>query len=98
VVARPEDLTPKRPVNLVERTADLRAPLLGLFGNEDANPTPAAVDALEAALKAHGKPHEFYRYDGAGHGFMHADTAGYRQAQALDAWEHVWDFFERHLW
>lgn len=97
VVAKPEDLTPKRPVNLVERTSELQAPLLGIFGNDDTSPAPEAVDTLEAALRAAGKQHEFHRYDGAGHGFMHSDGLNYRPAQALDAWTHVWDFFERHL-
>ena len=97
VVARPEDLTPMRPVNLVEQTPRLQAPLLGIFGNEDANPTPEAVNTLEAALTAAGKHYEFYRYDGAGHGFMHSDGVAYRPVQAGDAWNHVWDFFEKHL-
>ena len=97
VVAKPEELTPKRPVNLVEQTAKLQAPIIGIFGNEDANPTPEAVNTLEAALQAAGKTYEFHRYDGAGHGFMHYDGAAYRQAQAVDAWEHVWAFFEKYL-
>ena len=97
IPAKPEELTPKRPVNLIEQTSKLKAPLIGIFGNEDANPAPDRVDALEAALKAAGKTYEFHRYDGAGHGFMHYDGAGYRQEQAMDAWTHVWAFFEKHL-
>ncbi|MEI6137031.1 MAG: dienelactone hydrolase family protein, partial [Chloroflexota bacterium] len=81
VVAKPEDLTPGRPVNLVTQTSKLQAPLLGIFGNEDANPSPEAVNALEVALKAEGKTYAFHRYDGVGHGFMHNDGAAYRAVQ-----------------
>ena len=97
VVAMPEELTAMRPVAAIDMTKDLRAPVLGIFGNEDANPSPEAVNTLEAALLAAGKTHEFHRYDGAGHGFMHYDGVAYRQEQAADAWTRVWAFFERHL-
>ena len=40
VVATPEDLTPARPISPIDRTPDLRCALLGLFGAEDANPSP----------------------------------------------------------
>ncbi|MSQ42279.1 MAG: dienelactone hydrolase family protein [Dehalococcoidia bacterium] len=78
VVARPEELTPKRPVAAIDMTQHLNAPLLGIFGNDDANPSPEAVDTLEVALRAAGKQYAFHRYDGAGHGFMHYDGANYR--------------------
>jgi len=97
VVAAPEQLTAKQPVAPVDYTADLTAPMLGLFGNEDQNPSPAAVDQHEAALKQHGKTYEFHRYDGAGHGFFHFDTDSYRPDQATDGWNKVFDFFDRYL-
>jgi carboxymethylenebutenolidase len=40
VVMKKEDLNPKTPVAPIDLTKDLSCPLLGLFGNEDANPTP----------------------------------------------------------
>ena len=92
-----EELNARTPVPPIDMTNNLACPLLGIFGNDDTSPTPEAVDTLEAALRAAGKQHEFHRYDGAGHGFMHSDGLNYRPAQALDAWTHVWDFFERHL-
>ena len=97
VVMKPEDLTPMRPRNIVEDAPKLKAPLLGLFGNEDQNPTPEAVNTLEAGLKASGKNYEFHSYDGAGHGFFYYDRPAYRQEQAVDGWNKVWDFFEKHL-
>jgi carboxymethylenebutenolidase len=81
----------------VELTGSMKAPLLGIFGNDDARPDPAEVDRTEAALKKHGKPYEFHRYDGAGHGFFAWDRISYRQQQAVDGWERVWAFFDRTL-
>lgn len=92
-----DQLTPKTPVSPHEYTKDLSCPLLGLFGNDDANPTPDQVNQHETELKKHGKNYEFHRYDGAGHGFFYYDRAAYRQAQAVDGWQKVFAFLEKHL-
>ena len=97
VVMKPEDLTEKRPVSPVDYTDRLTAPLLGIFGNDDASPSPEAVDQHEAALKKAGKEYEFHRWDGAGHGFFYYDRPAYRQQQAVEGWAKVFDFFGRHL-
>jgi carboxymethylenebutenolidase len=97
VVAPKESLTPKQPVAPVDYTKDLDAPLLGLFGNDDQRPSPADVDVHEAELKKHNKSYEFYRYDGAGHGFFYYDRPIYRQQQAMEGWGKVFTFFEKHL-
>ena len=97
VVMKPEELTPNMPVAPLDYVKDLRAPLLGLFGNEDKNPTPGDVDVLEAALKEHGKRYEFHRYDGAGHGFFYYHAPMYRQQQAMDGWSKVFAFFDKEL-
>jgi carboxymethylenebutenolidase len=94
---KPEDLSPSRPVSPVDLTASLSCPLLGIFGNDDQNPSPEQVNIHEEALKAAGKEYEFHRYDGAGHGFQYYDRAAYRQEQAMDAWSKVWTFFDSKL-
>jgi carboxymethylenebutenolidase len=81
----------------VEMTSSISAPVLGLFGNDDQNPSPELVNEIEAELKKHGKEYEFHRYDGAGHGFFYYDRGAYRQEQAMDGWSKVFDFFERKL-
>jgi carboxymethylenebutenolidase len=97
-VIMPEDqLSPARPVAPIEYTADLDAPLLGLFGNDDQYPSPEQVDLHEAELTKHGKTFEFHRYDGASHGFFYYQTPAYRPEQAMDGWEKVFSFFETHL-
>jgi carboxymethylenebutenolidase len=97
VVMTPDQLTPRQPVAPIDYTPNLSAPLLGIFGNDDQNPTPAQVDQHEAALRQHGKTYEFHRYDGAGHGFFYYDRPAYRPQQAMDAWNKVFAFFERYL-
>jgi carboxymethylenebutenolidase len=97
VVASPEQLTPKRPVAVIDYTKELTTPLIGIFGNEDQNPPPDQVDKHEAELKKHGKEYEFHRYDGAGHGFFYYHRGAYRPEQAMDAWEKLFAFFGKHL-
>jgi carboxymethylenebutenolidase len=97
VVMTPDQLNDKFPVSPVDYTIDLSCPILGLFGNDDMNPTPEQVDQHEAELKKHGKQYEFHRYDGAGHGFFYYHSSGYRQAQAVDGWQKVFAFLERNL-
>ncbi len=97
VVMKKEELTAKQPVAPIDYTKDLSCPLLGLFGNEDKSPSPEQVNQHEAELKKHGKNYEFHRYDGAGHGFFYYDRPNYRQEQAVDGWNKVFAFLEKHL-
>ena len=97
LVMSQEELTPQKPVSPLDYTKDLSCPLLGLFGNDDQNPGPEMVNQHEAELKKHGKDYEFHRYDGAGHGFWYLDRPAYRPQQAMDAWQKVFEFFNKHL-
>ncbi|HEY7270300.1 MAG TPA: dienelactone hydrolase family protein [Dehalococcoidia bacterium] len=97
IVADPANLTPARPVAPIDYTAKISAPLLGIFGNDDRNPDVDQVNKTEEELKKQGKTYEFHRYDGAGHGFFATDRAGYRPEQAVDAWNHVWAWYEKYL-
>jgi carboxymethylenebutenolidase len=81
----------------LEQTAKITAPILGLFGQEDANPTPADVAKIEAELKKHGKAHEFHMYPGCGHGFQCDARASYRAEAARDAWGKTMAWFDKHL-
>jgi carboxymethylenebutenolidase len=92
----PEDF-PLPITNLEDQLANLRCPLLGLFGNEDKTPSPEHVDRLEQLLKEHGKTYELHRYDNAGHGFFAADRPSYRVEAANDGWERIAEFYAKHL-
>jgi carboxymethylenebutenolidase len=97
VVAAPEDLTPARPISPIDRAADLRCPLLGLFGAEDANPSPQQVATIARVLEQHGKTFEFHTFDDAGHAFFSVDRPNYRVEAAKNGWKLIWDFFGRYL-
>jgi carboxymethylenebutenolidase len=97
VIGTPPEGFPLQVTNLVEQLPNLRAPLLGLFGNDDQYPTPEHVDELEEILKDNAKPYEFHRYDGAGHAFFSVDRPSYRVAAANDGWERIESFYSTHL-
>ncbi|MFJ4206737.1 dienelactone hydrolase family protein [Streptomyces sviceus] len=85
------------PKGVIHRAPDMAMPLLGIFGNDDLNPSPDQVDEIERVLTKHGKSFEFFRYDGAGHAFFASDKPNYRQEQAVDGWERVFAFYDKHL-
>jgi carboxymethylenebutenolidase len=72
---------------LIPRAAELRAPVLGLYGALDKGIPQADVEAMRASLRAAGKKGSDIRvYPDAEHGF-HADyRASYNEADARDAW------------
>ena len=78
-------------------TEKLACPILGLFGKDDASPSPADVAAIEAELKRLGKTYEFHSYENAGHAFFSVDRPSYRQEAAVDGWERVFTWFGKYL-
>lgn len=97
VVMREEDRSANQPVAPLDYTKDLSCPILGIFGNDDQSPTPQQVDLHEQELQKFQKDYEFHRYDGAGHGFFYHNRPAYRQEQAVDGWQKVFAFLEKHL-
>ena len=97
VVASPEEITTRQPVSPIEMTADLRCPLLGLFGGLDRNPSPQHVALMAAALDANGKTYEFHTYEQANHAFFAVDRPNYDVEAALDGWQRILTFFGRQL-
>ena len=92
------EVPPERPItNLVDQLPSLSTPLLGLFGNDDAHPSPEQVDELEDILRTQGSTYEFHRYDDAGHAFFAVDRPSYRVAAANDGWERIATFFASQL-
>jgi carboxymethylenebutenolidase len=82
----------------IEMTGNIPCPVMGIFGNEDRNPSPEDVADLGVALSAANIPHEFYQYEGAGHGFQDfVDKERYREKQARDAWGKIRGFLSEHL-
>ena len=85
---------PKSPI---EFAASLSCPLLGLFGNDDARPSPDEVNKTEEVLKQHNKVYQFHRYDNAGHGFFAVDRPSYAQVAATEGWEKALAWYNKYL-
>ena len=78
------------------KPADVKIPLQGHFASRDDFVTPAAVNAFEEGLRAHGKEFEFYRYE-ADHAFANEARASVHDRRAGElAWDRALDFFKRH--
>ena len=97
VVAGPGDLTERQPIAPIDMTERLGCPLLGLFGADDANPSPEQVAQIAQELTRHGKVYEFQVYEGAGHGFFADYRPSYSQEAAVDGWERVLSWFAKNL-
>jgi carboxymethylenebutenolidase len=80
-----------------ERTAEIHCPILGHFGEEDENPSPADMRKLDGELTRFDKVHEFHSYPGAGHAFANLGSAKYREQAAAASWPRTFDFLARHL-
>jgi carboxymethylenebutenolidase len=84
---------PKSPSELAP---EIKAPVLGLYGEADQGIPVAQVEALKAALQAANKTAEFKIYPGAPHGF-HADyRPSYRKDAADDAWNQMIAWFKKY--
>ena len=82
----------------VDLAADLKAPVLGLYGGQDTGIPLASVEAMRAALaKAGATGSEIVVYPDAPHGF-HADyRASYRETDAKDGWRRLLALFDARL-
>ena len=97
VVMPSESLSPNFPVAPIDYTSELTCPVLGFFGEDDTSPSPEQVAEHETALQKYNKNYEFHMYPGAGHGFFYYNRPNYRQQQAVDGWEKIFDFLNRTL-
>jgi carboxymethylenebutenolidase len=82
------------PQSATELAPEMKAPVLGLYGEADQGIPVATVEAMKAAMQAAGKKAEFKIYPGAPHGF-HADyRPSYRKDAAEDGWNQLIAWFK----
>jgi len=87
--------SPIQPQTALDLAADLKCPLLGLYGGQDPGIPVEAIKQAEAKAKAAHKIVEIVIYNDAPHGF-HADyRPSYRQADAEDGWKRALAWFHR---
>lgn len=76
----------------------VHAPVLGLYGQNDARVT-STIPGADSALKALDKTYEHTVFDGAGHGFLRAQSGhdGANGAAAAEAWPKTIAWFKQYL-
>jgi carboxymethylenebutenolidase len=84
------------PVTDPARLTALQAPLLGLFGSQDAGIPVDSVKAMAAALDRLDK-NETVQFFDAGHGFANPSGRNYNATAAESAWKSTTQFFEHYL-
>ena len=80
-----------------EQMAAIKAPVLGLYGGNDAR-INATIPATDSAMKKLNKPYEYHIFEGAGHGFLRGqDQSPANQKAAAEAWPKTVAFFRAKL-
>jgi len=93
LVDPPNPVWPKSPTQLA---GEMKAPVLGLYGEADTGIPVATVEAFKAALAENKKTAEFKVYPAAPHGF-HADyRPSYRKDAAEDTWSQMQTWFRKY--
>jgi carboxymethylenebutenolidase len=77
--------------------ADVSCPVQGHFGELDKNPPPDEMRRLGVELTKLEKPHEFFFYADAPHGFNRGGWNGYRPEADKISWARTLEFFAQHL-
>jgi carboxymethylenebutenolidase len=84
------------PQNAFDLATEVKAPVLGLYGAEDASITPDQVEAMKERLESAGKTTKFKIYPGAPHGFFADYRQSYRPEAAHDAWMAMQAWFKNY--
>jgi carboxymethylenebutenolidase len=94
VEGSPDPLHPKHPAELA---ANIKAPVLGLYGGADQGIPLEGLEKFRAALKAAGNKSEIVIYPDAPHAF-HADyRPSYREGPAKDGWKRLLEWFKANV-
>jgi carboxymethylenebutenolidase len=88
----------RKPRDPLAAIAELRCPMLGLFGDRDEFVPASDVRALEERAARTGKRVETRIYPGAGHAFLNETRPqAYRPEAARDAWARMLEFLRAEL-
>jgi carboxymethylenebutenolidase len=80
-----------------EQMANIKAPVLGLYGGADARIT-STVPGSDSTMKRLGKSYEYQIFDGAGHGFLRGQENSEANARAAtQAWPRTVSFLRSKL-
>jgi carboxymethylenebutenolidase len=77
--------------------ANIKWPVLGIFGDKDTSIPVDSVKAFESALNANDIPNEIHIYKGVGHAFANPSGDNYARNETKDAWDRTLSFLNKHL-
>jgi len=80
--------------SLVEHAAEMKVPVLGVFGGADESIPEEDIATFDDGLETAGVPHEIATYPGAPHSFFDRKQEEFADASA-DAWARLLDFLDR---
>jgi len=90
------DRTAIQPATATDYADQIKCPLLGLYGGEDAGISVDSVKAAEAKAKAAGKTVDIVIYPDAPHGFNADYRPSYRKDAAEDGWKRMLAWFKTY--
>lgn len=93
VVGDSTPLTPKQPIDIA---ANLKVPVLGLYGGKDDSIPTQTLEKMRQVLQTGKSGSEIVIYPEAPHGFNADYRPTYRQKEATDAWQRLQDWFKQH--
>ncbi len=79
-----------------DQYANIKAPILGLYGSNDAR-VNATIPRADSAMKSLKKTYEYKTYDGAAHGFLRAQEQAPNLEATKQAWPATLAWFRRNL-
>jgi carboxymethylenebutenolidase len=89
------DTNPLQPKNPIDVAAQLKAPVLGLYGEADQGIPLDSIEKMRAAIKAANGNSEIVVYPKAPHGFNADYRPSYRKADAEDGWKRMLAWFKQ---
>ncbi len=93
LVGAPDELHPTHPVDIA---AQLKAPVLGLYGGKDTGIPQDTIEKMRAVVKAAGGKSEIVVYPDAGHGFNADYRPGYDKSAAQDGMRRLQEWFKKY--
>lgn len=80
-----------------EFVGGIKAPVLAVYGAEDAGIPPEQYNGLAAEMERQGKTFDMVVYPGAGHAFLNDTRPAYNPDAAADAWARAVQWFHTYL-
>lgn len=93
VKGQTSELNPQQPLDVA---ANIKAPVLGLYGGQDQGIPVESLQELEKAIKAAGGHAQIQVYPNAPHAFFADYRPNYRKEAAEDGWKRLQEWFKRH--